>query len=224
MSVATSPIYYVNGDFVPSAKAVLPVTDLAIVRGYAVFDYLRTHQGKFVTLHANIQRLRRSCRAVEINFPWTEEQFSEIILELLRRNQKDSAEEWGIRIIVSGGELDMDTAIFPKDRNKPSVIMLAEPVRKLSNSDNFLKGVKLISVDYNRTFTTVKTTNYITAILAKYQARDAKAFETLYVRNGFVSECPTSNIFAFFGDNLVTPEIDVLSGITRQLILELAKS
>ena len=37
-----------------------------------------------------------------------------------------------------------------------------------------------------------------------------------------MSECTTSNFFLFHGDRLVTPEAAVLSGITRNVVLELA--
>ena len=38
--------YYVDGQFVPASEAVIPVDDLAIMRGFGVFDLLRTVDGK----------------------------------------------------------------------------------------------------------------------------------------------------------------------------------
>ena len=39
-------IYYINGDFVDAAAAVIPASDLALLRGYGIFDFLRTYGGK----------------------------------------------------------------------------------------------------------------------------------------------------------------------------------
>ena len=38
-------IYYVGGTFVNQEEAVLPVEDLAILRGSGVFDFLRIYGG-----------------------------------------------------------------------------------------------------------------------------------------------------------------------------------
>jgi len=37
---------YFNGKIIPLDKAVLPVYDLGIVRGYGAFDFFRTYNGK----------------------------------------------------------------------------------------------------------------------------------------------------------------------------------
>ena len=33
-------IFYIDGKFVPADQAALPINDLAILRGFGVFDYL----------------------------------------------------------------------------------------------------------------------------------------------------------------------------------------
>ena len=71
---------------------------------------------------------------------------------------------------------------------------------------------------------TVKSLNYISAIRGQQRARAQGAVEALYcTADGILSECTTSNLFVFFGDQLVTPNVDVLPGITRGVALELAE-
>ena len=48
--------YYIDGQFVPASEAVVPVDDLAIMRGLGVFDLLRTLNGKPLFLKEHIQR------------------------------------------------------------------------------------------------------------------------------------------------------------------------
>ena len=37
------PTYYINGSFVDADTAVIPANDLAVLRGYGAFDFLRTY-------------------------------------------------------------------------------------------------------------------------------------------------------------------------------------
>jgi len=123
---------------------------------------------------------------------------------------------------VSGGITDNEASLFPQ--GGLSLVILANII--LPQKDFLLTNstpVKIISIDMQRIFTTVKSTNYIPAILARNIARKSNAFEALYVKQGFISECTTSNIFAFFKDTLCTPDSDLLQGITRSLILDFAK-
>ena len=39
-------IFYIDGEFVDEADATLPADDLAILRGYGIFDFMRTYSGK----------------------------------------------------------------------------------------------------------------------------------------------------------------------------------
>jgi branched-chain amino acid aminotransferase len=52
--------YYIDGEFVPADKAVIPVDDLALLRGIGVFDLLRTYDGQPYFLDAHIERLEKS--------------------------------------------------------------------------------------------------------------------------------------------------------------------
>ena len=85
------------------------------------------------------------------------------------------------------------------------------------------RGASLITVDLPRFMPTVKSTNYISAIMGQQRARRAGAIEALYCSaDGTLTECTTSNLFVFHGDRLCTPETDILPGITRAVALELA--
>jgi len=70
---------------------------------------------------------------------------------------------------------------------------------------------------------TVKSLNYITAIRGQERARTAGAIEALYCSaDGTLTECTTSNFFVLRGDELITPDADVLGGVTRAAVLDIA--
>lgn len=67
--------------------------------------------------------------------------------------------------------------------------------------------------------------NYISAIGALQQAKLTNAVEALYMnQQGHVLEGTTTNFYIFRGSQLITPKEGILNGITRDVVLELAKS
>src|SRR5690606_26727248 len=71
-----------------------------------------------------------------------------------------------------------------------------------------------------------KVGNYLVAVLAMREARKVGAAEALIVdQAGNVVEGASSNVFAVFGSELVTPPEDagILAGITRAHVVEVAR-
>jgi branched-chain amino acid aminotransferase len=208
-------IYYVNGEFVPAEQACLPVNDLAILRGFAVFELLRTYGGRPFFLDAHIARLEDSARHIGLTVPWTRDQLTGIVGRTLARN--DFAEA-NIRIVVTGGP--SDDFMTPGDR--PGLLVLVSGVPELP-SRWYTEGAKIITTVLERPITGAKSINYIPATIAMAEARRKGAIEAVYVsRQGQVQEGTTSNLFIFDDQGLATPGRDILPGITRRVILDLA--
>jgi len=208
-------IYYIDGEFVPANEAVISVNDLALLRGYGVFDFLRTYNGVPFLLDAHIDRLRRSAELIDINLPWSDPEILDIVMETLDRNRYA---ESNIRILVTGG--DSLDGLIPIGKSK--LLVMVAPLKRLP-PDVYETGVKLTTSRIQRLFPGAKSTNYIAGIRAMAAAKKAGAVESLYVgRGNQVLECVTSNFFGFAGDTLLTPESDILPGITRQVVLDLA--
>lgn len=75
-------------------------------------------------------------------------------------------------------------------------------------------GAMLITSDCARFMPTVKSLNYITALWGSAR-RLRLVRQALYCdAGGIITECTTSNFFIFKGDQLITPVLDVLPGIT----------
>lgn len=70
---------------------------------------------------------------------------------------------------------------------------------------------------------TVKSLNYIGAIMAVEQAKKEGAVEAIYrTPDGYLTEGTRANFFIIKGNQLITPNVDVLAGITRAVVLKLA--
>lgn len=210
-------IYYVNGAFVEEDQAKISVNDLSVIRGFGVFDFLRTYNGVPFHLDDHLQRLERSARLIGLELPHPTAGISDITLETLRRN---SHTESNIRLVVTGG-LSSD-GITPGD--SPQLLIMVTPVKEMP-PQWYAEGAKIITCHVERFMPGAKSINYIPAILCQREARQQQAIEAVYVdRNGYMLEGTTSNFFAFIGDTLVTPPCNrVLPGITRQVVIKLAE-
>jgi branched-chain amino acid aminotransferase len=207
--------YYVNGEFVPAENACLPLNDLAILRGFAVFELLRTYGGKPFFLEAHLERLENSARQIGLHLSWSRQQMADMVAQTLTRNKFAEA---NIRVVVTGGP----SADFTTPENKPRLLILISPLPELP-AEWYRDGVKAITRITERPITGAKSINYIPATMALEAARRQGAIEALYVtRDGRVQEGTTSNLFIFTGQTLVTPGQEILPGITRRVILELA--
>ncbi len=207
--------YYIDGKFVPADQAALPLSDLAIIRGYGVFEYLRTYGGAPFRLREHLERLKRSAGLTGLPFPGTTKEIAGLVGETLERNDHG---ESSIRVILTGG--DSPDSIIPG--GKPRLIITASDFTP-PPSWWYEKGVKVVTETRELYLPAAKTLNYIPAIIALDRARKAGAVETIVLdREGNVREGVTTNCFAFIGEKLITPNSGVLAGITRQVVLELA--
>jgi branched-chain amino acid aminotransferase len=214
--MASMLTYYVDGHFVPADQAMIPVDDLAVVRGIGVFDLLRTYAGKPLFLQEHVSRLFESARAINLSLPWSHETVCQVALETLGRNQ---LEEANIRILVTGGS----SPDFMTPQGKPRLIVLVTPLPRLPEWW-YTRGIKAITISTERRIPGAKSIDYLPAAMALRAAQAQGAVEAIYVdRHGNALEGTTSNLFAVIKGTLVTPGQGILSGITRQVVLEIAR-
>lgn len=209
-------IFYVDGAFVPSDQAMIPVDDLAVLRGYGVCDIMRTYKGSPYFLDEHILRLENSALKVGLTLPWTHKEIKQIVVQTLQQNQ--DLDEANIRMVITGGSsLDFFTPT-----GSPRLIVMVTAIPRLPDSW-YTQGVKVITLFQEREVPEAKVISYISAAIALKDAKSRGAVEVLYVnRNKEALEGTTSNLFAFYGNTLVTPDQGVLKGITRKLVLSLA--
>ncbi|MEX1298678.1 MAG: aminotransferase class IV [Desulfotignum sp.] len=210
-------VYFVDGAFVPAEKAMIPVDDLAVLRGIGICDIMRTFHKKPYFVDEHIDRLMESGKKIGLALPWTRAEIKQIVFDTLEKNP--GLEEVNIRIVITGGS----SPDFITPTGRPRLIVMITPINKLPE-EWYTQGIKVITLVQERPLAGAKVTAYIPATMALNQAKAFGATEVIYIdRNHNALEGTTSNLFAFFGDTLVTPPADgILKGITRKVILSLA--
>lgn len=205
-------IYFINNNFVEKKNAFIHVNDIGLLRGFAVFDYLKTYFGKPFHLTDHIQRLFRSADLIGLKIPQSQKEINTIVYQILEKN---NFTESSIRIVVTGG-IGTDS----KSQGTPTLIIYCDPRNEL-DSKLYTTGVKIKSVQDIRDIPLAKTINYTHAIKYLSEFIPKGFFEVLYVFNDLILECTSSNIFIIKKNRLITPKENLLSGITRNLILSI---
>lgn len=192
-------------------------------RGYqfgdGVYEVFRVYGGKVFELNAHLERLERSASEIRMNLPVTLERMSELIQELI---QRQNVVEGTIYLQVTRGYAPRYHPI-PKV-SEPILTAYAKSVPRPIKATE--EGVGAITAEDIRWLRCdIKSLNLLGSVLCKQKAVDAGVFEALLHRDGTVTEGSSSNVMIVENGALVTHPANhlILNGITRMAVLDLAR-
>ncbi|MEK7636045.1 MAG: aminotransferase class IV [Patescibacteria group bacterium] len=207
---------FFNGKIIPLEKIHINPYDIGFLRGYAVFDVMRIHNNKPFLLKEHYERFQKSAKTLKLKVPFSKNDFIKITENLIRINNLLNKNAI-IRTILTGGiSFNAFTA------GNPNCYILIEKFVPLPRQI-YEKGAKIITLKYQRHLPLAKTTNYIEPIRNDKLKKRNNALEIVYINNGVVLEASTSNFFIVKSGKIITPKEKVLKGITRGLIIKLAR-
>jgi branched-chain amino acid aminotransferase len=206
---------FVNDQLVPADEASLPVGDMSIQRGYGIFDFFKTLGGVAVYLDEHLDRFFCSAARMRLQLGNNREELKEMIRVLLERN---GIADSGVRLTLTGGYSPDGYSLV-----RPNLVIQQQPLATLITPEPS-HSIRLMSYPHMRQLPDVKTTDYLMAIWLQPLLHEKGVDDVLYHQEGVIAECPRSNFFLVTDrDVLVTPGRDVLKGITRMKVLEVAK-
>lgn len=207
---------YQDGQFKDYNDLSIPIADLGVQRGYGIFDFLRTTEQHAHFLNDHLDRFYASANAMHLHLSLSRQEIIDIVNTLIRENNIPYS---GIKLLLTGGDASDGYTI-----NKPRLSLFQQPLTPLPIVLPET-GIHVISREYQRQLPHVKTTDYLMAIWLQPWLKAEGGDELLYYNQETVTECPRSNIFMIDHDNvLVTPKENMLWGITRKKIIEIADS
>lgn len=199
----------------PAQQGKIAINDIGLLRGYALFDYCRTYQGKPFMREKYLQRFERSATLLGIPFPFSIAQLADQMSQLHRLT---GIRDIAFRLVLTGGYTY--DGVTPSET--PNLLIITEDIPYIA-PEKFTKGIHIITDEYQRELPEVKSTNYTRLIMLRHKIAQAGAVDVLFHKDGYLSELSRSNIFLFHGDLLVTPNCNILKGITRHVTIELAR-
>src|SRR3989344_3621014 len=207
---------FLNGKIMPTEEAKVSVLDIGLLRGYGVYDGIAGFNGKPFRFADHWNRFVSGAHMLNRNIPITEDKAEKVIEELLQKN--GLTRRANIRFILTGGKtvngIEYDFA-------EPTFYIVTEKWESLPH-DFYKNGAKLLTYRHMRELPEYKTINYIRGVLLQNFGKEEKAVEILYTYDGDVLECATSNIFMVRDGKIITPAENILKGITRKVVIEIA--
>ncbi|NOX35013.1 MAG: D-amino-acid transaminase [Deltaproteobacteria bacterium] len=212
-------IVFFNGDYLEKEAVKISPEDRGFLFGDGVYEVIKTYQGKMFEFDAHLSRLERSLNGLEIQFEELDN-LKSICHRLSCENKLDN-QDAAIYIEITRGAARR-THCFPGKPVAPAIYMMINPCPSTKKEQG--KGVKIIfRPDIRWARCDIKSVALVANVLATQKAVENDAAETVFIRDGAVTEGASSNFFAVFDDVLYThPESHyILSGITRKVVLEL---
>jgi branched-chain amino acid aminotransferase len=227
--IAETGVAYLDGRFTPLADAKVSIATHALQYGTGVFEGIRAYwnpaqeQLYVFRLREHFERMARSVRIMRIALPGDPEALSGIALELLRKNGFKSdvyvrplafKAARSVKVALQGLRDGFGMYAFPLGGYLPTGGLAARTSSWRRTSDDAIPARGKL------------TGAYINTALAVDEAHDYDADEAIFLTpDGHVSEGGGSNLFMVREGALVTPPVtdDILEGITRDSILELAE-
>ncbi|MBC1513312.1 D-amino-acid transaminase [Listeria booriae] len=211
----------VNNQLIERVEAKIDIEDRGYQFGDGVYEVVRAYNGQFFTYEEHIDRLYASANKIDLVIPFEKEELRELLEGLLKANNIGTGNVYlqvtrGIQsprnhvvpelplegvLTASASEVPRDTTLFEQGRKA----ILEEDVRWLRCD--------------------IKSLNLLGNTMAKNKAHQAGAFEAILHRGEEVTEGSATNAYIIKGGTLMTHAADnlILSGITRQVILKVAR-
>jgi branched-chain amino acid aminotransferase len=214
---------FFNGEFIKVKEIPVSIFNQTMHYGNGVFEGIRAYDTpkgvQIFKAKEHYERLHYSAKVMHINLSYSSSELEQISYKLLEANNLKDAY---IRPLVYLGE---NMSLTPTDEVNV-VIMAWEWGKYLGDK---LLNVMLSSFQRpnpKSCFVEAKVVgHYTNSILATTEAKSKGFDEALLTdMNGFVAEGPGANFFIEKNGKLVTPPLgNILAGITRQTVFEIAK-
>ncbi len=215
---------YLNGKLVPESQAMVSIDDRGFLFADGVYEVIHVYRQKLFEWNLHLARLGRSLAAIQL--PAVDGSELALIAEQLIGELGPEQSEASLYIEVTRGTHRRAHGFPPPGSTPPTILMWVRPVSPISK-ETVEHGVPVITVPDDRWAKVwVKTIGLLPNVLAKEKAHQNGAFDAIFVRDGIVTEATSANIFMAKDGVLYTAPATnyILSGITRQVVLELAQA
>ena len=211
---------YLNGDWMPIEKAMVPVLDRGFIFGDGIYEFIPVYGRKPFRAAPHFARLTRGLAAIGIANPHTDAEWNALLTAIIA---KQSFDDQGVYFQVTRGVAARDHA-FPKN-SRPTVFMMSNPLAN-PTKEQFANGMACVTAVDNRWHRCdIKSTSLLGNVLMRQFAAEHDAIEAVMFRDGFLSEASASNVFVVKNGAVLAPLKDnlMLHGITLDAVIDLAR-
>jgi D-alanine transaminase len=215
------PVVYLNGQFLPSEQATLSIEDRGFIFGDGVYEVTRVVNGTLFESGRHLKRLARGLADLRLSPEESLADIEDISMRLIRENGITTG-EGTVYLQVTRGAAPR-THHFPPAGTRCTVFLSARSFQV--PHDKRATGVSVVTYPDTRwARCDIKTVNLIPAVMAKQHAVECGVFESIFVRDGAITEGSHTNFFGVIDGELRTYPASnyILGGVTRDVTIELA--
>lgn len=206
----------INNEFILAEKAAIHVSDLSVQRGYGIFDFFKTINNKPIFLNDHLERFYHSAAKMHLQLQQNADELKALMSGLMERNNLPDS---GIKILLTGG-YSPDGFSQPA---APNLIMMQSAFQAPLDFNS--TGINVITHEYQRPLSEMKTLDYAMAIWLQPLLKEKKVQDVIYHSSGFLRETPRANFFIVTKNKeVLTPKSNVLKGVIRKNVLNLENS
>jgi len=199
-----------NGKLRPTTEATVSLFSPALFSSFGVYESIEVVEAVPFYLHDHLSRLAQSAEMIELHMPYRTRDMADWVRQLILENGNH---ECLLRVIALGVTQTEEEAL---------VAILPQPLPRYPDTC-YREGAAVITFEGSRSLPACKSLNTLVNYLARRQAIRAGVHEAILCAGGEMTEGARSNIFAVRRDELLTPPANqVLSGITRDIVIRLA--
>jgi branched-subunit amino acid aminotransferase/4-amino-4-deoxychorismate lyase len=214
---------FLDGEFVPRERAMIPIDDRAFLYGDGLFETVPVHGGVPFRWEAHMERLWQGFDLFRLKLGYTGGQLLEFAQRLVKMNRTP---ECVLRVTVSRGSPEGSARAYSiRLATKPRVLMTMHP---LPNSPR--AGWKLVTSSWrvlaDDPLMRLKTSSKVRSVLARAEAEEHGADEALLLNErGEITEGAATNFFCIRNGQVMTPPLGtgLLPGVTRAAVFEMGK-
>ena len=213
-------IAHFNGQLMPLDKITISPLDRGFIFGDGVYEVIPVYEGVMLRGREHFERLQRSMDEIRLANPHTTDEWLGMVEDLLKHHPGNQS----VYIQVTRGVPAKRDHVIPKGV-QPTVFMMVQPLASPSR-EAVENGVACVTHrDFRWEKCHVKSTSLLGNVLARQISADVGATETILLRDGFVTEASSSNVFVVKDGVVAAPPQDnlILLGITYDLVTRLAK-
>ncbi|MET3792512.1 aminotransferase class IV [Aquamicrobium terrae] len=223
-------IGYCDGELKPMSAAKIHVLDRGFRFGDAVFDSARTVRHRVYKSREHLIRLMHSATATHIEIAETLDELDTICQQVAEANSHILAEndEIWITPIVTRGPLNRDA---PFSNGPATLVVAAERLNFSRYAENYRTGASLLTpavraIPAQCIDSRIKAISRLQYGLAEAEVKklDTSAAPLMLDLDGNATETTGANFFCVrHGELMTAPDRDVLNGISRATVFDLAQ-
>ncbi len=210
------PLLLHNGQLKSISEPALSPAQTGVLTGWGVFSTLRVIDRTMFAFDRHYARMARDAKLLHVPFPESSEWLEDQLYQLIDANQAWNA-TLRVNILRNQGGMfsnpsikePFDVIAFTKGLKNWGESASLDLAVNARHADHLFAGTKMLSWSFN---------------LVLLEQATGKGFDEVVLLNerGEVSECTSANIFAIFGNQVLTPPLSsgCLPGVTRALLLE----